>query len=48
MSLFDLGFLAGSVSGVFGTLFLGLVAVSVTEWRRSRNPWRDVERRGER
>ena len=44
MSAFVTGFLLGLATFPF----LGLVAVSVTEWRNSRNPWRDVERRAKR
>jgi hypothetical protein len=39
--------LTGYLLGLFTFPFLGLVAVSVTEWRRSRNPWAGVEKRGQ-
>ena len=40
-------FVTGFLLGLFTFPFLGLVAVSVTEWRNSRNPWARVEK-GER
>jgi hypothetical protein len=47
MTDLQLGLAIGAGLGCITTLFLGLVAVSVTEWRRDRNPWRNVERRGD-
>lgn len=37
----------GYLLGLATFPFLGLCAISVTEWRNSRNPWAGVEKRGQ-